>query len=1590
MRNLSDEFIEQQNNGNHNYQKFVDITLKNGKVLHLTNKHLWSNGFSFEDSVSSQDNFDVGSAIINKFKIVLNNIYDEFSDYVFAGSTAVVYVGLQLSSGIEKIRICTGILSDEPKQRSSIITLQFLDNMSKFDKDYSEVKTIFPATRNQIIRDICSHCGVTLQTVTFDNDNYIIQKRPVDEALTCRQMLAWIAQIGGQWAKCDSYGRLCILWYNDDLDRNVNVRAIKDFSIDLEDVVITGVQVTEYKENSTQESPSKNYLYGKKGYVISISNNKLITEGTGQTIASMIGEKCVGMRFRPFEASCVTDISIESGDPVIIMDRKGNVFNSFITNVSLCPGDFQSLSCGAKSAERNSAKQYSLITQVEVEARKNVEREKTEREKALQNLADRISQSQGAFTTIQEDESGGKIFYLHNKPNLEDSDMVWKMTAEAWAVSTDGGKTWNGGMTVDGDTIVRILTATGVNADWINTGAITVRDSNKNIIFSVDMDTKRVIISGDSVQIGGQTASQALEENKEIANQALEEARKAHNLTISLTNDYQAIPADYNGNVITPFPTVKTGVTVLYGHRDVSKDCSYSVQKSASVTGSWDNVKREYTVTKLTADTGWVDITATYLGTLTITKRFNVSKNKGGVPGTNGGNGRNNATVYLYQRKASIPNKPTNALTYTFSTSTLSGTINNGWSTKIPSGTEPLYVTVATASSNTATASIPATAWASPVILAQNGETGDTGNSVSGVINFYKVSSKNTGELAPQSGGGMNLLLETQVGKSATGTGNANEATSAYNYSDYGKEILHNGTQKEITISFDWKTTDAVAGTISVQSCWSNWNTFGHTEITEKNQSGHVAVTSKIPETWNGSENVGMRFYLNGVKGTVHFSNLKLEIGNKATTWTPAPEDLGWSTTVPVLTPANKYLWNYEMINGSDESVISYTKPRVIGVYGDKGQPGINGLNVATVYLYQRKTSVPPKPTAAITYTFATGAVSGLTNGWLKEIPAGTAPLYVILATASSMEDTDSIEATEWSTPTIMTENGEPGRTYFLESSSELVKHTKNNIIIPSYVKFNAYHRDGASATRKAYAGRFRVRETADGKSWKTIYTSSKNESSIQHVLYDLIIDNSGNCIIDSEGSALGTPRDISQIEVTLYAADSTTKMLDIQTVVAVKDVDNITPEEMFNILTDNGEIKGIYKIDNQLYINANYIATGLLTDLKKNNYWNLETGDFRLSSDAKVGGKTVSEIAQEKVDNLTHDEIFNLLTKNGAIKGIYRENGQLYISFTYAKGGALKLGGINNGNGSLEVLDANGKKIGDWTKAGISLERGVIKGSSVILDNDYKNAFISGRNNGKEILAIDWSGLKVTSRWDGVSKGFCLSMLPFVFEGLSLKQAETGPGYGTFWQPNKFTISYNDKLENLEALPGLNPYSVEISSYKDRPDQTGIHIAGKSSLKEFTELKPTGIITTGQKNRCINTIDYGSRLQYCYETSSPMFGDIGEGTMDSSGTCYIYLDDVFTETISTGIEYQVFIQKEGQGDLWVDSKEAAFFIVKGTPNLKFSWEVKAKQRDYEYERLEDYNATNNKVDETDYESIGQKLFEEYISERENLYEESN
>lgn len=1516
MRNLSKEFIEKQNNGHRNYLKFVDITFADGTELHLDNANLWQNGFSFEESVSGNNSFDIGAATINKFTLVINNIYDEFTEYVFTGAKAVCYIGLEVSSGIEKIRICTGTVSEEPKQKSSIITLSFYDNMTKFDQDYAGVKTVFPATRNQIVRDICSHCDVTLQTVNFENDDYIIQERPTDEALTCRQMLSWVAQIGCQWVKCDEYGRLCLGWYKSISPGNINIDnngvmstyegnkvvhlftsengvvipetgyfksqtgnlsfisqndfenridKTKNLTVNLDDIAITGVRVTEFIENTSEEK-ANTYLHGEEGYVLLVSNNKLIRKGTGQTIASMIGEKCVGMRFRPFSTSCLTDIAIEAGDSVLITDKNGISYQSYITSVTLNPGNFESISCNAEPAQRNSAKRYTSLEQTRVELDKNIQKEKTDREQAMEELADRLSNAPGVFTTVQTDIGGGKIFFLHNKHNLSDSDMVWKMTAEAWGVSTDGGKTWNAGMTVDGDTIVRILTAVGVNAEWINAGAITVKDSSGNIIFSVDMDTKKVIISGDSVQIGGKPIQQIMDDNLDeaknysdgklsdyantvtkdmenlqaqvdgqvedwyfdyepsmqnkpasewtttaerqkhigdrffwkskgyayrfmedngvwgwtllqdtditkamqtaqnakdvadgkrrtfitqpvppydigdmwtngediltcsvsrapgtsyvssdweklnnytddtVANQALEEARKAHNLTMSLDNEYQGIPADYNGNIISPFPTVKTGVTVYYGHTDISKNCSYSVQKSASVTGTWDNTNREYTITNLSADTGWVDITATYLGNLTVTKRFNVAKNKGGKPGINGGSGRNNATVYLYQRKSTVPSNPTNALTYTFATGAISGTINNGWSATIPSGTTPLYVIATTASSNTASYTIPASAWSSPVILAQNGEN---------------------------------------------------------------------------------------------------------------------------------------------------------------------------------------------------------------------GKPGGNGLNTATVYLYQRNTVVPSKPSAPITYTFSTGAISGLTNGWSKTIPTGTAPLYVVLATASSVLTFDTIATAEWSDPVIMTENGKPGangspgRTYFMELSTAVVKQSQDNTIAPNYITMSAFYRDGTNTARTEYAGRFKIEETTDGDTWKTVYTSANNESSVRHSLYSVLSTQSGGEITTATGQRIGISRDVVALRCTLYAAGGTTQMLDMQSVAVVVDI-----------------------------------------------------------------------------DNLTHEEIFNLLTNNGEIKGIYKEGEQLYISFTYAKGGKLLLGGSNNENGYLRVIDGTGKTICEIDNNGIGI-LGKLQVSGRDSQNRLKwlilnDGFLGLYDNNKNIYG-QIAGKNIENNLFGMKVQVKNSYENIV--GNKIVYRALSDGYLAVSAEKRTHNFWGDERHNG------NSYFSRIYFGSDDGNDASIeqiNFDNKSSINVNGGGYFNGSIgCSGKKYRIVRTINYEDIGMNSYETTSPYFGDIGEGYIDDEGLCYIAIDEIFQETIDTNQEYQVFLQKEGNGDLWVFSKECTYFAIKGTPGLKFSWEIKAKQKEYRWDRTEKIQILKHEKN-IDYETQGQKLFENYLLEKENQYEESN
>ena len=218
MRNISSAFRRALTNDKRDYQNRVRFTLADNTVFDVRNEQLWDDGLHIEDAVSNDNSFQIGAAIINQCKLVLNNIYHNFSEYNFDGAKIVVYTGLNdLDDGSdEEIKLGTYEV-DETSYDGSLITLTCLDNMSKFDKAY-ETNLQFPATLYQMVADACSKCGVTLDTssLNFPHKDYIVSEKPSGDNTTFRQVISWTAQIACCFARCNVDGNLEFRWYNTD------------------------------------------------------------------------------------------------------------------------------------------------------------------------------------------------------------------------------------------------------------------------------------------------------------------------------------------------------------------------------------------------------------------------------------------------------------------------------------------------------------------------------------------------------------------------------------------------------------------------------------------------------------------------------------------------------------------------------------------------------------------------------------------------------------------------------------------------------------------------------------------------------------------------------------------------------------------------------------------------------------------------------------------------------------------------------------------------------------------------------------------------------------------------------------------------------------------------------------------------------------------------------------------------------------------------------------------------------------------------------------------------------------------------------
>lgn len=1242
MINVSTQ-LKKESLTNRNYYVTANVTLSNGTTLKLGKKDFYLSGNSLVDSADSGD-FPVGVAIAKTASLSLVNDDGRFDGYNFNAARFVIFLNVQLSDRIETIKRGTYIVSKKPATASEI-SLSLLDKMHNADKTYDS-NLSFPCTVKELLSECCQQCGITLGDAMFPNADFQIQKVPSNA--TYRTVIGMCAGIVGGNARIDENDLLRIItfdktftnttiydggavknWTNgDDLDggtlnpwttgtvidggtlSNNDYHAlfsIQNLQYDVDDVIVTGVK---YVEDETE------YMSGQDGYVITIDNQLL--SGNAQAGIEAIGSQLIGLRMRPFSCDGIANGYATFGDPVEFIDTKNRVFRSFATNVEFVFGGSTSWSCSAKSAEEDASEFIGGQQAVVEQAKKDTEKKLSAYDVKLKQMNELAANTLGFFYTEEAQEDGSVITYRHDKPTLADSKVIYKTSADGFFLSVDGGQTWKAGFDSNGDAVLNILYAIGIQSEWINTRGFTAKDNNGDVTFRVDADTGHVDIVANSFQLKGKTIQEIAKESAknyvdsvvidgiDVSTQyfyaydpTLENA-PASEWTDVDAKDKHLNDIFYNTSTKKMFRFVKIDGTYSWESFD-DPDIKVALDAASTAQDTADGKRRVFLVTPTPPyDEGdmWVTSTTNGKGEIKICK----------TPRKSGAFSSADWISPSYVDSDDVDNAISEYDTSLGQPEVFNKLTNNGKNKGIYIQDGELYINAS-----------------------------------------YILSGVLAGKLI--NGKGLNVTDKNgQVTLKIDDDGNVYIKATEFslegkNISDVVAEESGKFRTLNVILSNEYQgiPTDKDGGYTSFPSC--------STTVQVLYGSEDVTKTSIIE--WSTSSGV----YGSSYGETYIVTGLSTDAGTVKVTVTRG------SLTA--------------------EKIFAIAKQKQ-GIQGMQGQTGATGATGATGNGISSVT----------TYYLATSEsnyVYTYTSGWTTSIQTPTADKPYL-----------------WSYQTT-------------------------------------YYTDGTSNSTSPHIIGIRGKDGENGK-----------------------------------------------------------------------DAGDLTQEQIFNILTNNGQTQGIYLQNSLLYINASYINTGALAG------W--EVGYKKLTADGTYG-KIILDASTGEVYSETNTGVY--------VPGY----GTLY-----------------------------GTRI-----RGINLYTGTVHASSVSVNTNVSADSISASKKVKAGTHVEASG---------------------------------------------------------------HFYSVG----------TGTDLADLS--------------VRGTKKRIFPTKNYGTQAFYCYEMASPMFGDIGEASISEDGTCLIDIDDIFQESTNVRIEYYVFLQKEGDGDCWVDQKEQTYFTVKGTPGLKFAFEVKARQADYEHMRFADASET--------------------------------
>ena len=525
--------------GNREFRIKDTITLKNKKEILIPMMDLRE--YKINEATSASGKFEIGAAVIKEYKITLDNSEEQYDDCDFEGANIQAVIGLKLADGtwedLKKglYRVYTATFGETTLQITAY------DEMIYFDRPYSECTLSYPATIRDIVLDACRHCQVDCESSSIEMGNYIVKTKP-EGSITYRDVISYCAQIMGCYARINHLGRLAFGWYDfstigsGDLDGGifdtasqekylsgdeadggtfdnyssgytydsgtfVDMDAYHHFydlynkSINGTDINVTGIQITTKKDNT-----DKKHLYGTNTYALEIKDNPLIQTDSMQQVAKHIGDKIINKPFRPMSISVQGNPAIEAGDVAVVSPKTTSSYTTVITDTTFSLFAAQSISSTAETPTAKTFTHYGAATKLLEAARNYTNQEMSAYDLVVQQMSQLAANTLGFHETKIIQDDGSVIVYLHDKPKLSESKIVYKSGIDGFFVTKnytgkDSTTVWKAGFDSNGNAALNILSVIGIHWDWAYGGTLSLGGAgNGNGIMKV-FDSNGVLIS---------------------------------------------------------------------------------------------------------------------------------------------------------------------------------------------------------------------------------------------------------------------------------------------------------------------------------------------------------------------------------------------------------------------------------------------------------------------------------------------------------------------------------------------------------------------------------------------------------------------------------------------------------------------------------------------------------------------------------------------------------------------------------------------------------------------------------------------------------------------------------------------------------------------------------------------------------------------------------------------------------------------------------------------------------------------------------------------------------------------------------------